>query len=76
KGLDTVIGGVDDDSVEVVTNAGRACIHGFRHQRDLPTATLVPKSVAVKSVRDEQKTFDSNKHRYAVNSTPRKETTP
>ncbi len=75
KGLDTFIGGVDDDSVEVVTNAGRAYIRGFRHQRDLPTSTLVPKSVAVKSVRGEQKTFDINKRRYAVNSTPLKETT-
>ena len=75
KGLDSFIGGVDDDSVEVVTNAGRAYIRGFRHQRDLPTATLVPKSVAVKSVRGEQKTFDINKRRYVVNSTPLKETT-
>ena len=75
KGLDTFIGGVDDDSVEVVTNAGRAYIRGFRHQRDLPTSTLVPKSIAVKSVRGEQKTFDINKRRYAVNSTPLKETT-
>jgi hypothetical protein len=75
KGFDSFIGGADDDSVEVVTNAGRAYIRGFRHQRDLPTATLVPKSVAVKSVRGEQKTFDINKRRYAVNSTPLKETT-
>jgi hypothetical protein len=75
KGFDSFIGDVDADSVEVVTNAGRAYIQGFRHQRDLPTSTLVPKSVAVKSVRGEQKTFDLNKRRYAVNSTPLKETT-
>ena len=54
---------------------GRAYIQGFRHQRDLPTSTLVPKSIATKSVRGEQKTFDINKRRYPVNSTPLKETT-
>lgn len=42
---------------------------------DLPTSTLVPKSIATKSVRGEQKTFDINKRRYPVNSTPLKETT-
>ena len=61
--------------MEAITNAGRAYIQGFRHQRDLPTSTLVPKSIATKSVRGEQKTFDINKRRYPVNSTPLKETT-
>lgn len=75
KGFDTFIGGTDDDSIEAITNAGRAYIQGFRHQRDLPTSTQVPKSVATKSVRGEQKTFDINKRRYPVNSTPLKETT-
>ncbi|VBB41862.1 hypothetical protein TRIP_B200002 [uncultured Desulfatiglans sp.] len=35
----------------------------------------MPKSIATKSVRGEQKTFDINKRRYPINSTPLKETT-
>ena len=42
---------------------------------DLPTTTVVPKSVATKAVRGEQKTFTSAQRRYAVNCTPLKETT-
>jgi len=75
SGFDSFIGSVDDTDVEVITNAGRAYIQGFRHQRDLPTSTLVPKSVAIKSVRGEQKTYNISQRRYPVNSTPLKETT-
>ena len=57
EGLDSFIGGDDGSSVEVVTNAGRAYIQGYRLQKDLPTTTVVPKSVATKPVRGEQKTF-------------------
>ncbi len=75
SGFDSFIGSVDDTDVEVITNAGRAYIQGFRHQRDLPISTLVPKSVAIKSVRGEQKTYNISQRRYPVNSTPLKETT-
>ena len=75
KGFDSFIGTLNDDSVDVVTNAGRAYIQGFRHQRDLPTTTPIPKSVATKAVRGEQKTFTSANRRYAVNCTPLKATT-
>ncbi|HUT54420.1 MAG TPA: DUF4815 domain-containing protein [bacterium] len=75
KGLDSFIGDNDGDNVEVITNAGRAYIQGFRFQKDLPTTSLVPKSIAVKSVRGEQKTYVVGTRRYAVNSTPLKETT-
>jgi hypothetical protein len=75
KGLDSFIGDNDGDNVEVITNAGRAYIQGYRLQKDLPTTTLVPKSVATKSVRGEQKTFNVGQRRYALNSTPLKETT-
>jgi|MTBAKMStandDraft_1061839.scaffolds.fasta_scaffold01049_17 hypothetical protein len=75
KGLDSFIGDNDGDNVEVITNAGRAYIQGFRLQKDLPTTTMVPKSVATKSVRGEQKTYNVGTRRYALNSTPLKETT-
>lgn len=75
RGLDSFIGDVETDSVEVITNAGRAYIQGYRLQKDLPTSTLVPKSIATKSIRGEQKTYNINERRYAVNSTPLKETT-
>ncbi len=75
RGLDTFIASNDGDNVEVVTNAGRAYIQGFRLQKDLPTTTLVPKSIATKSVRGEQKTFVAAQRRYALNCTPLKETT-
>jgi len=75
KGLDSFIGDNDGDNVEVITNAGRAYIQGFRLQKDLPTTTMVPKSVATKSVRGEQKTYNIGTRRYALNSTPLKETT-
>ena len=51
KGLDSFIGGNDGDNVEMITNAGRAYIQGFRFQKDLPTTTMVPKSIATKSVK-------------------------
>jgi len=75
KGLDSFIGDNDGDNVEVITNAGRAYIQGFRLQKDLPTTTMVPTSVATKSVRGEQKTYNVGTRRYALNSTPLKETT-
>ena len=75
KGLDSFIGDNDGDNVEVITNAGRAYIQGFRLQKDMPTTTLVPKSTAVKSVRGEQKTYVVGTRRYALNNTPLKETT-
>jgi hypothetical protein len=75
KGLDSFTGDNDGENVEVITNAGRAYIQGFRLQKDLPTTTLVPKSTAVKSVRGEQKTYVVGTRRYALNSTPLKETT-
>lgn len=75
KGLDSFIGDNDGENIEVITNAGRAYIQGFRLQKDMPTTTLVPKSTAVKSVRGEQKTYVVGTRRYALNSTPLKETT-
>jgi hypothetical protein len=75
KGLDSFTGDNDGENVEVITNAGRAYIQGFRLQKDLPTTTLVPKSTAVKSVRGEQKTYVVGTRRYALNNTPLKETT-
>ena len=70
QGLDSFIGDDDGSGVEVVTNAGRAYIQGYRLQKDLPTTTVVPKSVATKAVRGEQKTYDVDSRRYALNSTP------
>jgi len=55
RGFDSFIGGNDGASVQVVTNAGRAYVQGIRLQKDLPSTTVVPKSVATKSVRGEQK---------------------
>jgi len=75
RGFDSFIGGNDGSSVQVVTNAGRAYIQGFRLQKDLPTTTTVPKSVATKSVRGEQKTYNVNQRRYALNCSPLEETT-
>lgn len=75
RGFDSFIGGDDGASVQVVTNAGRAYIQGFRLQKDLPTTTTVPKSVATKSVRGEQKTYNAGERRYALNCAPLKETT-
>ncbi len=75
KGLDSFIGDNDGQEVEVITNAGRAYIRGYRLQRDLPATLLVPKSEATKSVRGEQKTYNVSQRRYALNSTPLKETT-
>ena len=74
QNLDSFIGGNDGSSVEVVTNAGRAYIQGYRLQKDLPTTTVVPKSVATKAVQGEQKTYDVDSRRYALNSTPLKST--
>lgn len=75
NGFDSFIGNAQEDGTEVITNAGRAYIQGFRHQRDLPTSTAIPKSIATKSVRGEQKTFNPTQRRYPVNSTPLKSTT-
>lgn len=75
KGFDSFIGSNDGASVRVITNAGRAYIQGYRLQKDLPTTTIVPKSVATKSVRGEQKTFVTGQRSYALNCTPLKETT-
>ncbi len=50
----------------MITNAGRAYIQGFRLQKDLPTTTVVPKSVATKSVRGEQKTYSVGERCYAL----------
>ncbi len=75
NGFDSFIGGNDGASVRVITNAGRAYIQGYRLQKDLPTTTVVPKSVATKSVRGEQKTFVTGQRSYALNCTPLKETT-
>ena len=75
RGLDSFIGGNDGENVEIVTNAGRAYIQGFRLQKDLPVTTLVPKSTAAKPVRGEQKTYISGTRRYALNNKPLKETT-
>lgn len=75
RGFDSFIGSNDGSNVEVITNAGRAYIQGFRLQKDLPTTTLVPKSVATKSVRGEQKTYVTGQRSYALNCTPLKETT-
>jgi hypothetical protein len=75
KGFDSFIGSNDGASVRVITNAGRAYIQGYRLQKDLPTTTVVPKSVATKSVRGEQKTFVTGQRSYALNCTPLKETT-
>lgn len=74
KGLDSFTGGDDGENVELITNAGRAYIQGFRFQKDLPTTTLVPKCIATKSVRGEQKTYSTGTRRYALNCTPLKVT--
>ena len=74
QGLDSFIGGDDGESVEVITNAGRAYIQGYRLQKDLPSTTVVPKSIATKAVRGEQKTYSVGNRRYPVNSTPLKTT--
>ncbi|MCB2141323.1 DUF4815 domain-containing protein [bacterium] len=75
KGFDSFLGDIDGDNIDLITNAGRAYIEGYRLQLDLPTTTAVPKSVATKSVRGEQKTFSASQRRYALNCTPLKETT-
>ncbi len=74
EGLDSFIGGNDGESVEVVTNAGRAYIQGYRLQKDLPTTTPAPKSVATKAVRGEQKTYNPDSWRYELNNSPLKAT--
>ncbi len=75
RGFNSFMGMMRTDSVDVITNAGRAYIEGYRLQFDLPKTTVIPKSVATKAVRGEQKTFNASERRYAVNSTPLKETT-
>ena len=75
KGFDSFIASNDGTNVQVITNAGRAYIQGFRLQKDLPTTTLVPKSIATKSVRGEQKTFVTGERTYPLNCVPLKETT-
>ena len=75
KGFDSFTGSNDGADVQVVTNAGRAYIQGYRLQKDLPTTTMVPKSVATKSVRGEQKTFVTGQRSYALNCAPLMQTT-
>ncbi len=75
KGFDSFIGSDDGVSVKAITNAGRAYIQGFRLQKDLPTTTIVPKSIATKSVRGEQKTYVTGQRSYALNCGPLKQTT-
>jgi len=75
NGLDSFVGDNDGQNVKVITNAGRAYIQGYRMQKDLPTTTLIPKSVDTKSVRGEQKTFVQGVRRYALNCGPLKQTT-
>ncbi len=75
EGFNTFLGGVDGSDVEVITNAGRAYIRGFRFHREWPNTTHVPKSVAVKAVRGEQKTFNSSQRRYPLNNGPLQATT-
>ena len=74
EGLDSFIGGNDGAAVELITNAGRAYVQGYRLQKDLPTTTQAPKSVATKEVRGEQKTYNPDIWRYALNNSPLKET--
>ena len=74
EGLDSFIGSNDGESVEVITNAGRAYIQGYRLQKDLPTTTPAPKSVATKAVRGEQKTYNQGTWRYELNNSPLKAT--
>ena len=74
EGLDSFIGRNDGAAVEVITNAGRAYVQGYRLQKDLPTTTLAPKSIATKAVRGEQKTYNVGGRRYALGSTPLKAT--
>ncbi|MCE5322358.1 DUF4815 domain-containing protein [bacterium] len=75
KGFDSFLGATDGANVRVITNAGRAYIQGYRLQKDLPTTTLVPRAVATKSVRGEQKTYVTGQRSYALNCTPLKATT-
>ncbi|HNY28932.1 MAG TPA: DUF4815 domain-containing protein, partial [Candidatus Sumerlaeota bacterium] len=75
RGFNTFIGAIRNDGVDVITNAGRAYVEGYRLQFDLPRTTPVPKSLATKAVRGEQKTFTLSERRYALNCTPLKETT-
>jgi hypothetical protein len=75
NGFDSFISSSDGASVRVITNAGRAYIQRYRLQKDLPTTTIVPKAVATKSVRGEQKTFVTGQRSYPLNCTPLKETT-
>jgi len=74
NGLSSFTNGDDGQNVKLVTNAGRAYIQGYRLQKDLPTTTLIPKSVSTKFVRGEQKTFLEGVRRYALNSAPLKAT--
>jgi len=74
-GFDSFLGDVDGDDVEVITNAGRAYIRGFRFHREWPSNTSVPKSVAVKEVCGEQKTFNTGQRRYPLNNGPLQATT-
>lgn len=75
SGLDTFMDTPESDSVPAITNAGRAYVQGYRLNRPLPTTTLIPKSIATKSVRGEQKTFAPDQTRYGLNSRPLKATT-
>ena len=54
---------------------GRAYVEGYRLQLDLPTNTPIPKSVATKTVRGEQRSFNTTTRRYGVNCIRSKATT-
>ncbi|MHB1461991.1 MAG: DUF4815 domain-containing protein [Armatimonadota bacterium] len=75
RGFDSFIGAGDGAGVSIITNAGRAYVQGIRLQKDLPSTTVVPKSIATKSVRGEQKTYNAGERRYALSSVPLKDTT-
>lgn len=70
RGLDSFTGPNDGVLVDVITNAGRAYVKGYRLQLDLPFVSKVPKSLATKFVRGEQKTFSAAERRYPLNNRP------
>ena len=76
RGFDSFVGtALDALNIQVITNAGRAYVQGYRFQKDLPTMTPVPASMSTKSVRGEQKTYRVGTRIYGLNSGPLKATT-
>ena len=75
EGMDSFIGQINEDTVEVVTNAGRAYVHGYRVDRDLPTTTIIPKSTATQAVYGELKTFFPNTRVYPLDHAPMHQST-